>query len=571
MTEEEIQVLKAYCRNGKGFDDICRFIRKIEEKLNNKIEHLRENEEKFYAFISALPDIIFIFDENGRYIDIFTNEETQHYKYLSDLRGKLLSDVVPKNKAILFLETIHKTIQTGKKQIIEYQIPILSGVKWFEGRTSVLKSTVLDSRAMVVFAATDITKRKEFETELKKAKESAEQANHYKSQFLANMSHDIRTPMHGILGITDLLLSTSLNEEQTRYVSILKSTGSILLKLLNDILDLTKIEMGKLSFEYAEFDLDLALQSTIQPFEILAKNKNIRFDVQIPNFEYKVMGDSLRIQQVVNNLLGNAIKFTESGGVWIICVIENNARLEQDDFYLLKFTIVDSGIGIPKDKHKDVFLSFRQLDDSIQKKFGGTGLGTTISKQLVEQMGGEIGFFSPAIMFKNETGRPGTEFWFTLKLDKKAKIDSDIRLSNDQKEINYGQKAGREVRVLVADDNIVNQIIAQKMLEHIGISVDIANSGKEALGFYQKQKYDLIFLDLQMPEMDGYTTAKHIRQNERKVKKASFLGHIPIIAMTADILETNKKAFVESEMDAYLFKPFDLQKLKDVVEIWIKP
>lgn len=564
MTEEDIKILKAYCKNGNRFEDIYRFIQKIETKLTYKIQDLQEKEEKFYAFINALPDIIFIFDETGRYIDVFTNEETQHYQYLNELKGKLLSEVIPQKKADLFLDTIRKTIQTGKKHIIEYQIPVLSGVKWFEGRTSLLKTSTLDTHSMVVFAATDITKRKEFEEELKQAKEEAEQANYYKSQFLANMSHDIRTPMHGILGITDLFLSTSLSEEQRKYVNILKSTGSILLKLLNDILDLTKIEMGKLSFHFEEFDLNTALESTIKPFEILAKNKNIEFHVKLPSFDHKVIGDSLRIQQIINNLLGNSVKFTESGAVWIVCELEN-----QDNFYLLKFTIADSGVGIPKEKQKDVFQSFTQLDSSIEKKFGGTGLGTTISKQLVEQMGGKIGLISPATLFKHEKGDLGSEFWFTLKLEKKEKIDTYD--TQDSKNSDFINKISRDIKVLVADDNVVNQIIAQNMLEHMGIKVDLANSGKEAYKYFQENNYDLIFLDIQMPEMNGYTTAKNIRQTERQKGKGSLSEHIPIIAMTADVLETNKEEFVRSEMDAYLYKPFDLQKLKEVVEIWIKP
>jgi len=474
----------------------------------------------------------------------------------NDIEGKTLLEILPEIKCTAVLSLIQDVLSTGKPYNgYEFLVPLKrNGVledAWFnfvyqpylEADETISGVTIIsyEVTAHVIAKNELIVSQKNAELKSK----IAENAVKAKQQFLSNMSHEIRTPMNSIIGFTNVILKTKLTEPQNEYINAIKVSGESLIVLINDILDLAKVNSGKMTFEHVPFYLFSSVSDMLHLFETKIQEKNLelikKYDTKIPPL---LVGDQLRLRQIILNLMSNAVKFTATGKISI-----GIKMLQQDkENVLVQFSIADTGIGIPEKDLVHIFDAFQQVALETNRLYGGSGLGLAIVKQLVEQQGGTV-------KVKSKVG-VGSTFTFTLSF-KKTKVDhlggsaGNVK-KNDRKKLN-GKNIAPIAKVLVAEDIALNQLLIKIILEGFGFETDIAANGKIALEYLQKNKYDIILMDLQMPEMGGYDATAFIR-NELK-------STIPIIALTADVTAVDVEKCIAMGMNDYISKPIDEQLL----------
>jgi PAS domain S-box-containing protein len=519
-------------------------------------ENLRQSEGRYRAIFEAAEDSIFIKDSSLRYVQVNPAMERLFCRSASELIGMTDSD--------LFGDEIGRMIRETDLRVLRGEIVKMRNTKPVNGipmTFHVVKAPMRDGSGKIYGLcgiARDITDLKRYEDELKKAKEASEVAVRAKSEFLARMSHEIRTPMNAVIGVTGLLLDTNLTEDQRKLTKTIRMSGKALLSIINDILDLSKIEGDKLKIEDRTFDLQSCMDESLELIAQNASEKDLNLSCVIDEKTPRIIiGDPARLRQVLINLLNNAVKFTEIGEIRILV---DGKRC--DEAYEIHFAIKDTGIGIPKDKIKSLFQSFSQVDASTTSRYGGTGLGLVISKSLVELMGGKI-------WVESEPGK-GSAFHFTIlagALDDKdnnaIRADETDRCEND---LPIGQIQSQPLRILLAEDNPVNQMVMMRMLERIGHSADVAANGLEVIAAMENSMenpmenspYDVILMDIQMPEMDGLEATRVIRRRWPLGPK--------IIAITAYALNGDKERCLEAGMDDYIAKPVQKGELAKILK-----
>jgi signal transduction histidine kinase/CheY-like chemotaxis protein len=452
--------------------------------------------------------------------------------------------------SIIITISVSRGIEKGLKAIIEGAALIKQGL--FNTRVRVYSDDDIGVLAiafneMAVALDSNIQELKSAEENLKRERDRAEASEKVKQLFLANMSHEIRTPMNAILGFARLLEESLTEKELLDYVKVIIKSGDDLLVILNDILDFSRMEAGKVNFEQQSFSITNTIDSIVTMMEPKAASKKLHIRAAIDDtIPVIIIGDSVRLSQIILNLVSNAIKFSDNGEIKISVDIIN----ETDDKMVIKFVVKDNGIGIPLKKQAKIFESFEQATSDTARKFGGTGLGLSISKQLVEQQGGKI-------YVESEPGK-GSEFHFTLPFLKATVglLKEDITVNETNEPVTV-IKSGKSTRVLVAEDNSINRMLIVKILQKREFEIDLADNGVIALNMVKDKDYDIILMDVQMPEMDGYEATRVIRDMEEHKR------YVPIIAMTAHTIKGERERCIEMGMDDYVSKPFNADELFD--------
>lgn len=388
----------------------------------------------------------------------------------------------------------------------------------------------------------EVTEREEAQRKAEKMAKEAEAASEAKTEFLATMSHEIRTPLNAIINLTRITLDSILNDSQRHNMETVLASSDHLLALINEILDLSKIEAGKLELENVDFDLRHLLETTIRGLRITAEKKKLTLDMSIDVSCLRVFrGDMNRVRQIVINLIGNAIKFTEKGGVTVSVCQKTPFELKIGDSVELLFSIRDSGLGIPSDKLEMIFENFNQVDSSVSRQYGGTGLGLSICKKLVEMMGGNI-------WVESEFGK-GSEFFFTLLL----KVGDESKVKRIDEQVLRSLAWNKEAYILLVEDNKVNVEVATYFIKEMGHKLEFAENGKKAVEMVSKHDFDLVLMDIEMPVMDGYEATRQIREGKAGEEKKD----IPIIAMTAHAGNQFREKCIAAGMNDYITKPVD--------------
>lgn len=546
-------------------DQLLQVNQRLEKEVSERKkaeDALREQSANMATMLNNIPSMAWLKDKKGVYVSC--NQpfaDMCHQPSPESVIGKTDIDLMPMEMAEKYRADDEEIMQSKQKKHTEEVAPNPKRGPpiWVE----TYKSPIVDSQGEVfgtVGIATNITNRKQFELQQEQLRQATEHTAQVKSQFLATMSHEIRTPMNGIIGLSSLALNEPMSDEVRNYLEKISSSSQSLLGILNDILDFSKLEAGKLTIETAPYQLDRVLEVTRSVFGERALTKGISFFINVADdVPRELIGDSLRLQQVLSNLLSNAIKFTEKGQVALSVLL---VKLD-DGYATLRFSVTDSGIGMPKDVQENLFQAFMQADSSIARTHGGTGLGLAISRQLLKLMGSDF-------VVESEVGH-GTTLTFDIKLgvvlvDGKPQTVRRRSLHEAgalQTKLNVAGEPLKGIRVLLAEDNSINQIVAKKFLELSGMEVTIANHGQEALDLLETQPFDVILMDVHMPVMDGMEATRQIRMNSKYVD-------FPIIALTADVVQEERELCINSGMNDFATKPIVPEVLLEIMAKWVK-
>lgn len=494
------------------------------------------------AVIESMDELVLVVDTQSRIIDINAFAK----KILSSIQngeliGQPIAEILQKySPEFLKYENILQTDEKisvesdGKTTFYNLRITPLYNIKGrYTGRFIIMR---------------DITGLEGAIESLKVSQAAAENANKAKSSFLASMSHEIRTPLNAIIGMSELLTSANLTNEEKNYLLSVKSSANFLLDIVNDILDFSKIEAGKMELENIAFDVRNLMDSIFKTFMYQQKEKHLEFVCSIQDdIPEAVMGDPVRLRQVLYNLVSNAFKFTEKGSI----TVDVKKLKDSSEEVLIQFSVSDTGIGIQNDKIEGLFRSFEQLDSSTTRKYGGTGLGLAIVKNIITMMNGSITVES--------TPGSGSKFYFQIPFRKAAGIEKPSTTQEPEDSF-----TGKGIHVLLAEDNKTNQVLMSGIFKRKMFMVDVAGNGKKALEKFHQNTYDIVLMDIQMPEMDGYEATQSIRASEKLTGK-----HIPIIALTANTTEQDRERCIQAGMDDYISKPIKPNVLFECIRKYV--
>jgi PAS domain S-box-containing protein len=514
----------------------------MQSLLDETREALRASEERFRSTFENAPAGLAHVDANGRFL--LVNERL--CAILGYTRAELLKktylDITHPDDLVASEESFTALLRGDwANYVLEKRYVRKDGSPvWAEFFAS-LQRDAAGAPAYVIAVIRDLSERKRLEDELRQAKEAAESANRAKDEFLANVSHEIRTPFGAILGMTELVLDTPLTEDQRQCLQTVRSAADHLLDIINDLLDFSKIEAGKLELDLADFSLRSTLDDALRALAVRAHKKGLELACRVqPDVPDALIGDAGRLRQVLLNLIGNALKFTEQGEVVVRVEVVGDPASEGE--IGLRFAVSDTGIGIPKDKQERIFRAFEQEDTSITRRYGGTGLGLTIASRLVALMGGQISV-------ESEPGR-GSTFAFTARFGRQTFPSTEGDTQPVSGPSAAPAPAATPLRILLAEDNEFNTRHLKRLLVRQGHCVRLANNGRQALALAEEAAFDLLLLDIHMPELDGFQVARAIREREGVTGE-----HLPVIALTARSRKEDREKCLAAGMDDFLSKP----------------
>ena len=531
-------------RSVKEKNILASLLTRTSADLKKVSDDLKIRAEELSTLLTTIPAYVYFKDTSLTYLIV-----NQAFGELAgvpshQITGKKIHEVFPDYQNADYLRMEASVIETGQALYdIEEEMEHNKRKRWVNSNIAPIRNAE-NMIVGLIGISWDITERKLHEEELKQSKELAEAGTMAKNEFIASISHEFRTPMNGILGLSEILKNSTLSAEQTELLNGIISSAENLLVLLNDVLDFSAIEAGKLEMDNQPFMLDRVMEDVSLFTNLKAEEKSISFsisvDEKVPNL---LIGDSQRLRQILINLTNNAIKFTEKGKIDVLIT-----RIGQsDNKATLRFEVTDTGIGIPEEALGSLFRVFSRLKQNRSSLIAGTGLGLSICKKLTDLMGGTIGVES--------TPGKGSMFWFSLPFTL-----SNLQKNQPQQDMPIKEAGFSKKSVLVAEDNPINQRIVNFQLKKMGFEVDVADDGQQAFEKYHGKNYDLIILDIQMPIMDGYQVAEAIRNEEKGTSR-----HSPIIALTANAMKGDRELYLDAGMDEYVSKPFTYETLQEAI------